>query len=86
MTDLILNSMETERIPIFKTPCQAEREERDLAIYNEYNQMTSINGQSKILVIEHLMKKFGIHSASTIYVIRQRVEKRLQAQRKEAAV
>lgn len=35
--------MEAERnIPIFKTPCQTEREERDLAIYNEYQQMTSV--------------------------------------------
>ena len=79
--------METERnIPIFKTPCQTEREERDMAIYNEYQQMTSVEGQSKTLVTEYLMKKYGIHSQGTIYVIRQRVEKRLQAQRKEAAV
>ena len=55
--------MEAERnIPIFKTPCQTEREERDLAIYNEYQQMTSVEGQSKTLVTEYLMKKYGIHS------------------------
>ena len=68
--------MEAERnIPIFKTPCQTEREERDLAIYNEYQQMTSVEGQSKTLVTEYLMKKYGIHSQGTIYVIRQRLDK-----------
>lgn len=68
-------------IPIFKTPCQAEREARDLAIYNEYQELTSVEGQSKLLVTEHLMKKYNIHSQATIYVIRERVEKRLaQAQ------
>ena len=52
--------MEAERnIPIFKTPCQTEREERDLAIYNEYQQMTSVEGQSKTLVTEYLMKKYA---------------------------
>ena len=67
--------MEAERnIPIFKTPCQTEREERDMAIYNEYQQMTSVDGQSKTLVTEYLMKKYGIHSQGTIYVIRQRVD------------
>lgn len=63
---------------IFKTPCQTEREERDLAIYNEYNELMAVEGQSKTLVTEHLMKKYGIHSMGTIYVIRRRVEERLK--------
>lgn len=32
---------------IFKTPCQTEREARDLAIYNEYNALIAVEGQSK---------------------------------------
>lgn len=32
---------------IFKTPCQTERETRDLAIYNEYNALIAVEGQSK---------------------------------------
>lgn len=68
-------------IPVFKTPCQEEREARDLAIYNEYIEMTSVDGQSKTLVIEHLMKKYGIHSQATVYVIRRRVEERLKNQK-----
>ena len=51
---------------IFKTPCQTERETRDLAIYNEYNALIAVEGQSKTLVTEHLMKKYNIHSAGTI--------------------
>lgn len=69
---------------IFKTDCQREREERDLAIYNEYNELMSVEGQSRTLVTEHLMKKYNVHSQGTIYVIRRRVEERLA--RKEAAV
>lgn len=69
---------------IFKTECQAEREKRDLAIYQEYQELMSVGGQSKTLVVEHLMKKHGIHSAGTIYVIRKRVEKQLA--KKEACV
>lgn len=66
-----------EQTPVFKTECQAEREKRDLAIYNEYNELVSVEGQSRTLVTEHLMKKYGIHSSGTIYVIRKRVEERL---------
>ncbi len=63
---------------IFKTECQIEREKRDLAIYNEYDELMAVKGQSRTLVTEHLMKKYGIHSAGTIYVIRRRVAARLQ--------
>lgn len=66
-----------EQTPVFKTECQAEREKRDLAIYNEYNELVSVEGQSRTLVTEHLMKKYGIHSSGTIYVIRKRVGERL---------
>ena len=67
---------------LFKTDCKAKREARDLAIFNEYNELISIEGQSKTLVTEHLMKKYDIHSAGTIYVIRQRVEKRMKEEGK----
>lgn len=64
---------------VFKTPCQTEREARDLAIYNEYNSLMTVGGQSKTVVTEHLMKKYGIHSQGTIYLIRRRVEERLKS-------
>lgn len=65
-------------VKIFKTECQKEREKRDLAIYNEYNEMMSLDGQSRTLVIQHLMKKYGVHSQGTIYVIRRRVEEMMK--------
>lgn len=73
-----------DNVKIFKTDCQREREKRDLAIYNEYTELMSVEGQSKTLVTEHLMKKYGIHSQGTIYVIRRRVEAKLK--RREVAV
>lgn len=63
---------------VFKTDCQLERERRDRAIYDEYNDLTSVQGQSKTQVNEYLMKKYGIHSAGTIYTIRARVAKTLE--------
>ena len=69
-----------DKVKIFKTDCQKEREERDLAIYNEYTELMSVEGQSKTLVTEHLMKKYGVHSQGTIYVIRRRVEEMLKKQ------
>lgn len=63
---------------IFKTDCQLEREKRDRAIYDEYNELTSVQGQSRTRVNEYLMKKYGIHSVGTIYQIRARVEKLIQ--------
>lgn len=73
-----------DKVKIFKTDCQKEREERDLAIYNEYAALMSVEGQSKTLVTEHLMKKYNIHSQGTIYVIRRRVEKLLKAKEAKA--
>ena len=67
-----------DEVKIFKTDCQKEREKRDLAIYNEYNEMMSVDGQSRTLVTQHLMKKYGIHSQGTIYVIRRRVEAKIK--------
>lgn len=65
---------------VFKTQCQIEREARDLALRNEYNELMSVKGQSKTVVMEHLMNKYGIHSIGTIYVILRRVEERLNMQ------
>lgn len=70
-----------KEIPVFRTPCQTEREQRDIAVYNDWVELTSVEGQSKTVVTEHLMTKYNIHSPGTIYVIRQRVEARLAAEK-----
>ena len=46
---------------VFKTEYQRERERRDLELYRDYEQLISVEGQSKTLVTEHLMKKYNIH-------------------------
>lgn len=63
-----------------KTPLQEKREARDLAIYNEYNALASNPEQSKEELNRYLMEKYGIHSTGTLYLIRKRVEDRLQRQ------
>ncbi len=65
-----------------KTDFQIEREARDMAIYREYNELISVAGSSACKVNQHLMKKYGIHSVGTIYVIRRRVEEQLKNQSK----
>lgn len=65
---------------IFKTDCQKEREARDRAIYDDYNSLMAVKGQSKMMVIQHLMGKYNVHSMGTIYVILKRVEESLKTQ------
>jgi len=63
---------------VLKTDLQREREQRDLAIYSDYEKMMSVKGQSATEVGKLLMNKYKIHSLGTIYVIRKRVEERLK--------
>lgn len=69
------NKMKTQ---VFKTPYQVEQEAKDMAIYNEWNELMKVPGQSRTGVSQHLMQKYNIHSSSTIWFIRKRVEKRLE--------
>ena len=50
---------------------------RDLAIYNEFNELTKDPTALKGEVSRHLMAKYGLFSATTIWSIRRNVEKRL---------
>lgn len=60
------------------TDLQDERAARDLAIYNEYNALAAVKGQSKTQITKYLMEKYNIHSTGTIYTIRKKVEERLK--------
>ena len=60
---------------VFKTAYQEEQEAKDMAIYNEWNELMSVPGQSATGVTQHLMQKYNIHSSSTIWVMRKRAEK-----------
>lgn len=61
-----------------RTDLQRERVKRDMAIYSEYEEMMSVEGQSATEVAKFLMKKYNIHSMSTVYVIRRRAEEQLK--------
>lgn len=65
----------------FKTKFQVEKERRDLAIYTEYQELVADPEKSKVAIAEYLCKKYHIASVSTIYDIRDRVEKRLKEQK-----
>ena len=69
--------MKTE---LFKTDYQKERKAHENGLYNEYLEFMKLEGQSKLMVIHHLMKKYNIHSQTTVYNIIKRVENRLKAQ------
>ncbi|MGP1526965.1 MAG: hypothetical protein ACTTI2_06130 [Bacteroidales bacterium] len=70
-----------EKMKIFKPEGKKWRERRNLALYEEYTELTSVEGQGKTGVNGYLMRKYGIHSQSTIYVIIRRVEERLKAKK-----
>lgn len=65
----------------FKTKFQVEKERRDLAIYTEYQELVADPEKSKVAIAEYLCEKYHIASLSTIYDIRDRVEKRLKEQK-----
>lgn len=67
-----------------KTNYQLEKETKELAICNEWNELIKQPGAMATAVAEHLMKKYEIYSKSTIWFIRKRVEKRLEAQNKKS--
>lgn len=61
-----------------QTALQKRREARDRAIYDEYNTLAANPHQSRLELNKYLMIKYDIHSAGTLYLIRKRVEERLQ--------
>lgn len=63
---------------IFQTEFQREKEARDLQIYQEYVALVSEPEAAATKVQEFLMKKYGIHSTSTLWAIRKRVEAKLR--------
>ena len=70
---------------VMKTPFRAEREERDRALYEEYMMLLTVHGQPVTMVQERLMRKYRIHSVSTIYNILKRVAAQVQTENKQKA-
>ena len=55
----------------FQTDLAKAREKRNLAIYEEFNKLMKEPNASVGKVTEHLMKRHGIFSESTIWKIRK---------------
>jgi hypothetical protein len=62
----------------FKTDYQREKEVRDKQIYEEYIMLTADPDTAATKVQEYLMKKYNIHSPSTLWAIRKRVEAKMR--------
>ncbi|MFR9541862.1 MAG: hypothetical protein SNH27_07405 [Rikenellaceae bacterium] len=62
---------------ILKTKNKVETEKRDLDVYNEFNELMSVQGAQIGPVTAILMEKYSIGSSVTIRNIRQRVALRL---------
>ena len=67
---------------LLKTEAAKTREKRDLALYTDWVNLLSVEGQSKTEVIKYLMNKYGVHSPMTVRVIVKRVESRLADMKK----
>jgi hypothetical protein len=65
-----------------KTDYRIKREAREIAIYNEWNELMKRPGAMASAVDRYLREKYGFGADSTIWSIRQRVEKKLKEEGK----
>lgn len=61
-----------------RTPHVIEREARELAIYNEFQELSNIPGAMKSQITRLLNEKYKIRSTATLHLIRKRVKARLE--------
>lgn len=55
-----------------KTEYQREKEALECQVYNDYCELAANASNSRTMIVQHLMEKYGIHSMSTIYSIIKR--------------
>jgi hypothetical protein len=65
-----------------KTDFQLKKEAKELAIYNEWNELMKQPEAMATAVDKFIMEKYSVFSKSTIWFIRKRVEERLKAEGK----
>lgn len=71
-------AMKMRQLGKFATKYEKDRWKRDLDIYNEFEKLTRDPKSSKTEVTKYLMEKHNLHSASSVWYIRNRVEKALR--------
>ena len=64
---------------IIKTDFRIKKEAREIAIYNEWNELMAQPGAMASAVDRYLREKYEFGADSTIWFIRKRVEKKLKA-------
>jgi Holliday junction resolvasome RuvABC endonuclease subunit len=67
---------------VVKTKYQIEKENRERAIYDDFNELMKQPGAMATAVTDHLMKKYNLHARSSIWQARQRTQKRINEQLK----
>lgn len=61
----------------FASKFSKEKWARDLALYKEFTKLSEEPDSSRTEITRHLMKKYGLHSESSVWYIRKKVEKKL---------
>lgn len=65
----------TSPAPVFRTPYQQEKAEKDLAIYREFEEALKGDPEaSKEAITAYCMTKYNVHSRSAIWAARKRGE------------
>ena len=65
----------TSPAPVFRTPYQQEKAEKDMAIFREFEKALADDPQaSKEAITAFCMEKYHIHSRSAIWAARKRGE------------
>ena len=62
---------------VFMTPLQEQRKRRNIALYNEYNEIMRQPNQSKTEVNRYLMQKYKLGTVASVYQIRKQVEQQV---------
>lgn len=60
-----------------KTPYEKEREEFEMKVYREFQELAENPKNKKEAITAHLMKKYNIHARTTVWAIRRRVAAKL---------
>jgi hypothetical protein len=61
-----------------KTEYKIKKDAKDMAILNDYNKMIEAPGAMATAVDDALMKKYNLHSRSSIWTARKRAEKQIK--------
>lgn len=68
---------------VVKTKYQIDKEARERAIYDDFNELMKQPGAMATAVTDHLMKKYNLHSRSSIWQARTRTQLRIDEQLKK---